>query len=618
MRQKLRFLAVVTNVAKIWSIRFCLLVTLLSGTFGLSVGQQKYQLQLNCKDKEEAFLQRHLDLPDQAMDSLFMLKKLQKLLLQLHGAAYLEASIDSMQWRGSLLTAWLFVGVQYQWAELDVGGVEEAFLSQVGYRDHAYQDRPVHYTELRKLQERLLQYAENHGYPFASVGLKNLKIEAQRLTAELYLRKNRLILIEGVNIIGEAKISKRYLESYLGLREGQLFSLQKVRSIRNRIKELPFVKETRDVSVTFKGDEATINLFLDKKKNSRWDFLIGILPNTDAGSRKINLSGSFTGDLQNQFGKGEQLFVDFQRLRPGIQELELRVAYPYVFNLPFGADFSFEQYRRDTIYRDLHADVGIQYLFEGGNFLRAFWKNSSTALLNIDEAQIKSSRQLPNILDISNASFGLEYKLQRLDFRFNPRRGWGLLLKGGAGIKKIKENSHILALKLETDPGFNFGSLYDSLNLRSFQYRLEAGVEAYLPFSAIGQNTLKASVRSGIILNNEPLYQNEQYRLGGNRLLRGFDEESVFASRYAVFTLEGRILFPSRSYSYLYLFTDMGYIEDVTAIRKRYDLPIGVGLGITFETGAGVFAVSLATGRTRQSPFDFGNPKVHLGYVSYF
>ena len=593
---------------------FCWII---SGALELTA-QQRYELDLACADQTESFIDKHLELPKGRLDSLSWLSILQKQLILLHGAAYLEASFDHLSWQDSTLSATLFVGERYQWAQLDVSQVEEVFLSQVGFRERAYQDRPFHYTELRELQEKLLTYAENNGYPFAAVGLQNIEIRENSISAELFLRKNRLILIEGMNIIGEAKISSRYIENYLGLRTGSLFSLERIKKIRNRIKELPFLRESRDATVTFKGDKATINLFLEKRKNSRWDFLIGVLPNTTNGTTKINLTGSFTGDLQNQFGGGEQIFVDFQRLQPGVQELELRFVYPYMLNLPFGVDFSFEQYRRDTTYRDLLVDVGLQYLFEGGNYVRAFWKNTSTALLNINEAQVKNSRQLPNILDISNTTFGLEYSLRKLDFRFNPRQGWGLFLRGGAGVKKIKENNQILELELESDPSFDFASLYDSLNLRSFQYRLEAGLETYLPFEAIGQNTLKIGVRSGIILSDELVYQNEQYRLGGNRLLRGFDEESIFATRYVVGTLEGRILFPNKSYSYLYVFTDIGYLEDVTALRKRYDWPLGIGLGMTFETGAGVFAISLASGRTRQSPFNFGNPKVHLGYVSYF
>ena len=287
-----------------------------------------------------------------------------------------------------------------------------------------------------------------------------------------------------------------------------------------------------------------------------------------------------------------------------------------MLNLPFGFDVKFEQYRRDSTYRDLELDLGLQYLFEGGNYLRAFWSKFSTALLDVDETRIKSTMRLPDNLDVSNSSFGLEYNLQRLDYRFNPRQGWGGRIRGSAGTKEIKRNTDILNLQLESDPAFDFASLYDSLDLKAFQYKIDLQLEGYLPVEIMGRGALKGAVNTGIIISNQDIYRNEQYRLGGNRLMRGFDEESVFATRYAVFTAELRYLFGDKNN--FYVFTDYGYIEDLTANQKRFDNPLGIGAGMNIETKAGVFGLNLAFGKSRSIPFDFRNPKVHLGYVSYF
>ncbi|MEL6863775.1 MAG: BamA/TamA family outer membrane protein [Bacteroidota bacterium] len=583
------------------------------------LAQSPYQLYLQAIDSSSSLSADEQQYNRSYPDSLSLIKALQTLLFDLHGQAYLEASIDRLVFEDSLCNAYLHKGEMYQWAQLDISGVDEAYLSQVGFRERRYSQKPFYYKEVIRLQESLIEYAENNGYPFASIRLADLQLGSGSLSARLSMEKGRLVYFEGLNIITEdVRLSKRYLENYLGIREGALFSLAKVKRIRTRIKELPFVQEIRDATITFTGNKATINLFLKKRKNSRWDFIIGILPSGTGESSTINLTGALTGDLQNQFGRGEQLFIDFERLRPEIQELEMRLVYPYLLNLPFGFDTQFELYRRDSTYRDLHVDVGVQYLFEGGNYVRAFWKNSSTALLNIDENRIKTSRQLPENLDLTNAIFGLEYNYRKLDFRFNPRRGWGIRLKGGAGIKRIEKNTNIVNLELASDPTFDFNTLYDTLNLRTFQFSLESMVEAYLPFSLIGKNTLKLGLQSGIIFSDQAIYQNEQYRLGGNRLLRGFDEESIFATRYAIFTLEGRILLQESSYSYFYLFGDYGYVEDITTTRRQFNQLLGIGLGMTFQTKAGVFALSLASGTRRNTPFDFRNPKVHFGYVSYF
>ena len=299
----------------------------------LTPAQNGYNLHLIPADKDKSFLKKNIRYETVFADSISLLEELKKILLQLHGQGYLEASMDSLLNNNTTTRALLHVGNIYKWAQLDIKEVDNAFLNQVGFRDKHFRDKPFHYSEIRRIQESLLNYAENNGFPFARVGLKNILVESDLVHADLFMVKSRVITFDGINIIGDVKISKQYLESYLGLKPGTLYSKQRIKNIRNRLKELPFIREKQNATITFKGDKAVVNLFLTKKQNSRWDFIIGILP--DADNNKINLTGSFTGDLQNQFGRGEQIYIDFQRLRPGIQELELRFCLSLCAEPPF-------------------------------------------------------------------------------------------------------------------------------------------------------------------------------------------------------------------------------------------------------------------------------------------
>lgn len=68
-----------------------------------------------------------------------------------------------------------------------------------------------------------------------------------------------------------------------------------------------------------------------------------------------------------------------------MQELELEFNYFFVLGLFFGVDFSFDLYKCDIFYFDLELDFGIQYLFEGGNYLKVFWNNCFFILFIVDE-----------------------------------------------------------------------------------------------------------------------------------------------------------------------------------------------------------------------------------------
>ena len=582
------------------------------GLATLPVGQLYSQVRLMVEplDTTASFVERFVSPPGAFPDSMAMAGFLKDKVGQLQREAYLEASVDSLVQQDSNFIAFLHLGPAYEWVHLNVDSIPELFLDASGFRERLYRGKPFRFAQLRRLQERLLEYAGNHGYPFARVWLDDIRVGNGQASARLRLGRGQLILMEKLEIEGDVKISNAYLSNYLGIREGAPYNNGQVLRIRNRIRELPFLQLDEDPQVNFLGERATLRLLLSKKRASRFDFVIGVLPQNASGrqenNRNLLVTGTFNGELQNQFGLGERIFAAFEQLRPETQKLDLEFNYPYVLGFPFGADFSFNLYKRDTSFLDLESDLGIQYLFEGGNYLKAFWNNRSSSLLTVDEKRLGQQQQLPPTLDVRNAYFGLEYALQRLDYRFNPRKGWAAFLRGGAGIKRIERNSRIVEL--------GYGELYDTLTLRSFQYKLNVRLEGYLPL--FSRSTLKAGLRSGAIIAEEPVFFNEQYRIGGNQLLRGFDEESIFATRYGVGTLEYRLLIGQNSY--LYAFGDYAYVEDKTSIKNVTDQPYGFGAGITFETAVGLFGVSLAYGKRLGNPIDFSAPKVHFGYVSLF
>ena len=66
----------------------------------------------------------------------------------------------------------------------------------------------------------------------------------------------------------------------------------------------------------------------------------------------------------------------------------------------------------------------------------------------------------------------------------------------------------------------------------------------------------------------ETMFQNELFRIGGLKTLRGFDEESIFASVYSIFTLEYRFILEQNSYYYMCL--AMAHIMKTMLLRPRF------------------------------------------------
>lgn len=568
-------------------------------------------LQLTIIDESQKNIVKQIDYETTHFQVPTLQKTLNNIVTDLQSQAYLTASIDSVSRKGNEFQAFLFVGEQYRWATLNTTNIDELLLAKIGFREKLYQEKVFDYQQVTELKNAILDYYENNGFPFASVKLSNIKIQKDKIEANLSLDKGPLILINSIELVEPIpNISIGYLENYLGIQAGDLYSERKIKAIRERLQELPFIKERQSVRVLFVGNSAKVYLFLDKQKASQFDFLIGFLPQNEETGR-LTLTGNVQLYFQNILGKGELIDIKWQQLRPLTPQLDLRLAYPYILNLPLGADVDFRLYRRDTTYIDINYNLGVQYLFEGGNYVKVFLDNFQTNLLTINRLQIINTRQLPRTLDVFNSTFGLEWQQQNLDYRFNPRKGLSLKLRGGAGIKRIEESNLIASL---SDSTFDYSTLYDNIQTRSVQLRLQGDVAYFIPFGSRG--TVKIGVQTGGIITQDSIYQSELYRIGGNQILRGFDEESIFSSLYAIGTIEGRLL--TGQNAYLFSFVDFGYLQNQSIGRNITDFPFGFGLGLTLELGAGVLTFSVATGRQLKNPINFQATKIHVGFVSFF
>ena len=112
------------------------------------------------------------------------------------------------------------------------------------------------------------------------------------------------------------------------------------------------------------------------------------------------------------------------------------------------------------------------------------------------------------------------------------------------------------------------------------------------------------------------MFDNELIRIGGLFTLRGFDEESIFATFYSIATVEYRYILEQNSF--LYLFFDGAYYEKDNVKGYVSDRPIGFGAGMSFDTKAGIFSISYALGKQFDNPILFRSAKIHFGFINYF
>lgn len=137
----------------------------------------------------------------------------------------------------------------------------------------------------------------------------------------------------------------------------------------------------------------------------------------------------------------------------------------------------------------------------------------------------------------------------------------------------------------------------------------------YFPLGKAQRSTIKTAVNGGYISGSN-IFRNELFQVGGYRLLRGFDEQSQFLSQYGIGTLEYRYL--AGENSYFNIFTDGGWGKNAGRGANISYTYLSAGLGIAFETKAGLFNLAWAIGKRNDTHFNLRQSKIHFGFVNYF
>lgn len=569
-----------------------LFLILFIGLTVIAQAQKNYVLVVESKSSSLTH-QNHFSSPEQRS------KELNHLLIKLHDDGFLSASYSITEQDSLRLKVIFDPGKVYHWIALKKGNLDERVLSESGFRDKFYKDKPFRRHQLHRLEENILTWSENNGYPFAAVGLDSVQLHENGISANLSYNKNILIKIDSLVNRGNAEISESYLQAYLGIRPGDLYNEARIKAIERRLKELPFVRERIPFRVLFPGENAKIELFLERKKASRFDGILGLLP--DAKTGKVRLTGDVRLLLINSFRRAERIELNWKSLQSGTQDLLTGLLLPNLFNSPIGTETRLKLYKRDSTYLETNPYLGFIFHLSGNNFFKVYLDNRQLSLLN--SSQLKNLTTLPPWADLTSNLYGLGIHLEDLDYRYNPRKGYNISVNTGAGVKKIHINDQLDA------------NLYQGLDLNSTQYRVESDVEWFVPWK--NRSTLLIANKSAVIKNDQ-LFQNELYRIGGLKSIRGFDEESIFASMYSIFSLEYRFILEENSY--LSLFSDAAYYENQshTFTGDRYDTPYSFGAGISFETRAGIFSLNYALGSQQGNPIDMRAGKVHFGLLNFF
>lgn len=514
-------------------------------------------------------------------ENMQVYKHIGSFLQEKRASGFLEASIDSvMPGNDSTIVFW-HKGPAYR---------IDAEIS-LDIRDSTHTDslQVLSFSEVESHVNQTLINYRNSGYPFASAQSQVLDYDSTHIHLQVDIQSGDRVRIDTIIIEQDnAPVSVSFLMAFLNIHQGDIFSEAMINQIPEKIDKLEFLELLHGPALTFNENLVSINMKLKSSASNSFDGIIGF---TTQNNDKLELTGKVLIDLQNTLKQGERLLFDWSSPGNKSQSLDINTTVPYLAQTPFGLDLRFGLYKQDTSFLNLSFRAGLQYRFTFDHFVETFFRRQTSNVLNTVILNTKN-------LGFNSNSFGVAYQYKKLDSPILPHKGWLFRAEFTGGRKLIQQES-----------GYpeNF---YDTIKLSTNT------AEAFL----LAEYYLNPLPRTVFVFRNETRYlqdkeltNNQLYRLGGIKNLKGFDEDEFSVSAYSMLHLEYRFLLERRSF--LSVFWNGALTQQASA---DINYPYGLGTGVAFQTNSGIFNLYYALGKSQNESLQFRNSKIHFGFISRF
>lgn len=432
---------------------------------------------------------------------------------------------------------------------------------------------PIEKTQI--FLTKLNHYYHDKGATFHKIKLTNIQSSQKNLFAHLSVSKTSLRKIDKIITHGYPLFPKRFIRRYLQLKPHIFFNKNLLKKTNQRLQSLDFVTQTAPPKTLFTKDSTMIYLYLQKRKANVFDGLVGF--SNRENSKKIRLNGYLILLLKNTFHKGETISFEWKNNGDDLEQIFFSTHSPYIYNSAFSPAFEFKLQRKDSSFVNTRFNFDLGYAL---NFNHQFFLSVDTEF-----SQSNLVVKTDAIQDFSKTNYGLKYRYAKNHSEHGkPNTSLSFLFKRG---QRSSEN--------EVEKQFLFAS------------------EILHRFHIFRRNTIFLKNKSEFI-NSSNLLNNELFFLGGANTIRGFNELSLQASSYNYTNVEYQ--FSTDSFSYLYLFADVGFLKN--DLLASEDSLLGTGVGYSYRTPSGNINISYAVGKTNKTSFDIDKGLFHIKFVSFF
>ncbi len=435
-------------------------------------------------------------------------------------------------------------------SSLNLGEIVNGFSGQIASE-----------TNLNSLADQCVAFMAENGMPFAGAQWRDFQFDSDgAVLASMRIVTGPRTHIKSVLYRGLKRSKVETLNRALSVQPGDLYRESDVRSSEKLIGQMPYLRVVSPFQVepVADGDSCQVIYNVRELPSTMFDGAAG-LTSVKGKSTFVGRANLLFGDI---LGTGRAFGLRWNRKDRFSSELQLTYLEPYVLNSSFELKLEAHQVDRDSLFIESGGSVGLAHEFGSG----------LGGSLNL-----AISRTVPEtgskVASSTGRAVGVQFDYSDIDRADNPTSGYAIIT-GLSHKSRTNQNA-------------------DSLNLPS--QISSAGVDLRY-FARISRRfvTAFAITSWGVVSNDGQIPADELHYIGGFESLRGYAEKQIPAYRYAIATIEPRLI--TGPESRVYLFTDFGEIRNMQV--RKYSFFPGYGIGFVAPTALGQFKLEVAWGKT--------------------
>jgi outer membrane protein assembly factor BamA len=400
--------------------------------------------------------------------------------------------------------------------------------------------------------------------------------DASGLDIALSVGEGGVTVLSEIHLPGSRRTNPDFITSELGLDLGLPVLNPDKSALRSRVMKTGLFDSVGEPEFSIAQDSVLhLSIPVVEAPPGTFDFVLGYLP-SNGESSSGQLIGSGNVDLTNPFGYGRTFAVSLDRLPGNVSSGSVAFGDPRIMGWPLRLDLAFTGYQRDSTYSQQEFRMETAYRLNAGFDIGARFTREATKPGQAGNELVNSNQRIPN----GNRTFvGLAAYVSSLDNPRNPTKGFQVDMLAESGAKN-ETRVQVLANEDTTTVKSEFR-----------QERLQMYVRAFLPIAQNHTVLLGSDFR---LLRSPEYVESDLFRMGGAETLRGYDEDRFVTDSAVRFLTEYRIIVGPSSYAFAFL--DMAYIHrpELNGISGEADWYPGYGIGMQWETAAGILNASYA------------------------